>query len=137
MTDRIETSLAVLERVSPRRVEILFKPSVLIDVAGLAAIFEQRKRMQGDEAVGLLVVIPSDAELDIAVLGTDQFARNDGAEGLIAMATVAGSGINEMLTNLFFAYFPQGFPQRVFTDLSEARAWLAIQERGAGSGQPA
>jgi len=27
----------------------------------------------------------------------------------------AVSSINEMLTNLFFACFPQGFPQRVFT----------------------
>ncbi len=133
----VETPLAHLQRLTPRLVEIRFKPSVTIDVAGLATIFEARKRMQGADAVSLLVVIPPDAEMEIAVLGTDQFARNDGAEGLIAMATVAQSSMNEMLTKLFFAYFPQGFPSQVFTDLAEARAWLALQERDGGQGRPA
>jgi len=94
----VETPLGLLERVSPRSVEIRFKPAVTIDVAGLATIFEVRKRMQGADAVSLLVVIPPDAEMEIAVLGTDQFARNDGTEGLIAMATVAQSSMNEMLS---------------------------------------
>lgn len=94
----VETPLGLLERVSPRSVEIRFKPAVTIDVAGLATIFEVRKRVQGADAVSLLVVIPPDAEMEIAVLGTDQFARNDGTEGLIAMATVAQSSMNEMLS---------------------------------------
>jgi hypothetical protein len=35
--------------------------------------------MQGNDPVSLLVVIPPDAEREIAVPGIDQFARNDGA----------------------------------------------------------
>lgn len=79
MTDRFETPLAILQRVTPRRVEIRFKPAVTIHVAGLVAIFQERKRMQGNDPVSLLVVIPPDAEREIAVPGIDQFARNDGA----------------------------------------------------------
>jgi len=79
MTDRFETPLAILQRVTPRRVEIRFKPAVTIHVAGLVAIFQERKRMQGNDPVSLLVVIPPYAEREIAVPGIDQFARNDGA----------------------------------------------------------
>lgn len=132
MTDRADTVDATVERASPRRVVIRFRPGTQIGVSGLADIFEQRKRLQGADPVSLLVVLPQDAQLDIAVRGDDQFARNEGADGLIAMATVAGGGINEVLTNLFFAYFPQGFPNRVFGSEPEAAEWLDGMEAGRG-----
>lgn len=124
-----ETPLAVLERVSPHRVEIRFKQGMFINVIGLAAIFEERKRMHGTEEVSLLVIIPDDADLDIAIVGKDQFKANDGVKGLTAMATVAGSTVSETLTELFFAYFPQEFPVQVFKGLGPAREWLDGQDR--------
>ncbi len=120
----VETPLAHVERVAPRLVEIRFKHTVFIDAMGIAQIFEERKRLQGNDAVAVFMSIPADAELDLAVLGKDHFQANDGADGLIAMATVAQSSMNEMLAKLFFAYFPQGFPSQVFTEADQARAWL-------------
>ncbi len=124
MALRSETSLAFLERVSPDRIEIRFKEGVHIDVPGIAAIFEERKRMQGSDRLTLLIVIPASAELELAVLGRDHFRVNDGTDGLLAMATVASDIMHEMLSSLFFVYFPQDFPSRVLNSETEARAWL-------------
>lgn len=129
MDQRNETPLAFLERVSPERIEIRFKEGVHIDVRGVAAIFEERKRMQGADRVTLLMVIPASAELELAVLGKDHFRANNGAEGLLAMATVASDVMHEMLTGLFFVYFPQDFPSRVLNTESAARLWLDEMEQ--------
>jgi hypothetical protein len=77
----------------------------------------------------LLLVIPPSAELELAVLGRDHFRENDGVQGLMAVATVASDMMHEMLSGLFFAYFPQDFPSRVLGSESVARAWLDEMEQ--------
>jgi hypothetical protein len=72
----------------------------------------------------ILMVIPTDAQIDLTVMATDHFKVNDGVDGVRSMATVARSSVNEMLSSLFFAYFPQGFPARVFTEETEAEEWI-------------
>lgn len=120
-----ETSIASIERTSPSRVEIRFKPEVYIDTKGFAEVFQERIRLCGTDHVHILMVIPTDAEIDPTLMATDHFKANGGVEGVQAIASVSGSSVNEMLTSLYFAYFPQAFPARVFNTEQEAGDWLA------------
>jgi hypothetical protein len=128
-----ETPLARIERTGPSRVEIRFRPDVYIDAQGIAEIFQERIRLCGKDHVQILMVMPPGVEIDLAVMATDHFKVNNGVDGVLAMATVAGSSMNEMLASLFFAYFPQGFPARMFPDEREAEEWLASVNVKAGT----
>lgn len=123
-----ETPLAFVERTGISRVEIRFKPDVYIDAQGIAEVFQERIRLCGKDPIHILMVIPPDAQIDLTVMATDHFKVNDGVDGVLGIATVAGSSMNELLTSLFFAYFPQGFPARVFSSEAEALDWLSGPE---------
>ncbi|MCC7501313.1 MAG: STAS/SEC14 domain-containing protein [Flavobacteriales bacterium] len=118
------TPLADLTHVSPGRVEVRFKPAVFINAAGIAAIMQERVKLCGVAPIAIMLVLPPDAELDLAVMSADHYKANRSTDGLKAVAIVAESSMSELLVKLYFAYFPQGFPTRIFLQEDEAKAWL-------------
>lgn len=118
------TPLADLTRVSPEQVEVRFKPAAFINAAGIAAIMQERVKLCGTDPITILMVLPPDAEIDLAVMAADHYKANKSTDGLKAMAIVAESSMSELLVKLYFAYFPQGFPISIFLQEDEAKAWL-------------
>lgn len=128
-TSHRETPLATIERVGPDRVVVRFKPAVRVDAQGIAEIMAVRKALCGSDRVSLLMVLPSEVELDMQVISTDHYRINDSAEQLIAVAVVAEGSMGEMMARLYYAYFPPTFPCEVFTREEEAALWLEKQVR--------
>lgn len=128
------TPLADLTLVTPERVEVRFKPAVFINAVGIAAIMQERVKLCGTDPIAIMMVLPPDAELDLAVMAADHYKANRSTDGLKAVAIVAESSMSELLVKLYFAYFPQGFPTRIFQQEDEARAWL---DAGFDAGQQA
>ena len=123
MTETIETIHATLSRTGPHEIEIRFAPGTL-DKQGIAEVIVARKQLAGDAPVGLLLIIPPDTELDVAMIATDHQKIHAAEEQILGLAAVAGSGIAETLLRLYKAYYPKPFRAEVFTDEGEARTWL-------------
>ena len=75
----------------------------------------------------MLSVMPPDVDFEVRITTTDHFAPERGKDPLMALAVVAQDKVAEMVTKLYFSYFPQFFRIRIFTDEEEARAWLLEQ----------
>ena len=124
MIELVETRCAVLARTGPNEVEIRFRPGIVLDRSGIAEVIGERKRMCGTSPIGLLLIVPSDTELDIAVINTDHLKVNQATDHVVGFAVVAGSSVSETLLRLYKAYYPPEFSAEVFTDEEEARTWL-------------
>jgi hypothetical protein len=124
MIELVETRCAVLARTGPNEVEVRFRPGIVLGRSGIAEVIGERKRMCGDTSVGLLLIVPADTELDVAVIGTDHLKVNRASDHVLGFAVVAGSAISETLLRLYKAYYPPEFSAEVFTDEGEARTWL-------------
>ncbi len=124
MEGAIQTQQATLTRIGPNEVEVRFAGGMLIDRAGIAEIMQERKRMCGDTPVGLLVIVPNDSELDLAVINTDHYRVNQSGDRVLALALVAGTITAETLMRLYQAYYPPTFRAEVFLSETEARGWL-------------
>lgn len=135
METTVQTQQAIITRISPNEVEVRFGDGVVIDKVGIAEIMQERKRMCGDTPVGLLLIVPGDTELDVAIINTDHYRANQGSEHVIALAVVAGSLMSETLISLYRAYYPTTFRSEVFMKEEEARSWLR-QRIGEATGGP-
>ncbi|MBP6696608.1 MAG: hypothetical protein KA175_03245 [Flavobacteriales bacterium] len=124
---RHETALAKIERMDAHRVEVRFKPAVRVDAKGIAEIMGLRKALCGMDRVAILVVIPSDVELDMGLMNLDHYRANDSADQLTAVAVVAEGSMGEMMVRLYYAYFPPTFQCQMFSLESEAALWLRQQ----------
>jgi hypothetical protein len=127
MTSLTETRLAILERVSPELLEVRFKPGQKIDLSGLHDILLERQRMCNGEPYDVLAIIPPDTDFEMNVMTQDHY-RGLGLERCTRkVAWAASDMLSERMASLYFAYFPQPFPTRVFSDEAEARQWLLGQ----------
>jgi hypothetical protein len=127
MTSLTETRLATLERVSPELLEVRFKPGQKIDLAGVHDILIERQRMCNGEPYHVLAVLPPDADFEMSVMTQDHY-RGLGLERCTrSLAWAATDMLAERMASLYYAYFPQPFPTRVFTEEAEARKWLLEQ----------
>lgn len=84
----------------------------------------ERKRMCAGSPVGLLLIVPPDTELDMAIISTDHLKVNRATNNVLGFAVVASSVVSEILLRLYKAYYPTLFQAEVFTDETEARTWL-------------
>ena len=75
----------------------------------------------------MLSIIPKDMDFDVSVTGVDHFAPERGHDTLRALAVVVHDNMAEMVTKLFFSYFPTVFRTKVFDGEAEARSWLKEQ----------
>lgn len=131
MGTTVQTQQATITRISPNEVEVRFVDGIVVDKAGIAEIMQERKRMCGDTSVGLLLIVPGDTELDVAIINTDHYRANQSGEHVIALAVVAGSIMSETLIGLYRAYYPTTFRSEVFMKEEEARSWLRQRIREA------
>lgn len=131
MTEKIQTRSASLTRIGPHEIEIRFTSGILLDRDGIAEVIGERKRMHGDTPVGLLLIVPDDVELDVAIINTDHLKANQATDHILGFAVVAGSMMSEALLRLYKAYYPTSFAAEVFTDEVEARAWLRTRVAAA------
>ncbi len=139
MTERTETPNATITRTGVSEIETRFKPGIRLDGAGIAEVIRERVRMSGGAPVGVLLIIPSDTELDMAMISTDHLKANEATDNILGFAVVAQGTIAEALLRLYKAYYPTPFDSAVFTDEDEARAWLrkCIAEGAGAKGEEA
>ena len=123
----ITTRLAEMTMVEPGFLEQRFHAGAKLDLGGFQENKEARFRLCGDSPYLMLSVMPSDIDFEVRITTTDHFAPERGKDLLIALAVVAQDNVAEMVTKLYFSYFPQTFRLCVFNGEDEARAWLMLQ----------
>lgn len=124
----IETRLATMTMVEPGYLEQRFRPNIRIDLAGFEENRKARFTLAGDEPCVMLSVFPQEIDFDVQITSSDHFAPERGKETLIALAVVANDSMFEMVSRLYFAYFPQVFNTRVFSSEQDARNWLLLHK---------
>ena len=115
MTEQVHTRWATLSWLCPNTIEVRFTSGVRLDMSAIAEVITARKRMQGDTPVGLLLIIPSETELDVAIIGTDHLRVHQATDNVLAFAVVARSAVSEVLLRLYKAYYPTLSRAAVFT----------------------
>jgi hypothetical protein len=122
---KIETGLAVLERVSHELVEVRFKPDVRLDQQGLGEVVRAKHTLCEEAPADILLVMPPEVDLDLKVLSMDHREENGGCGGSQRLAFAAGSSFNEQLARIYFRYHPRTNETAIFQSEEEARGWLA------------
>jgi hypothetical protein len=130
MQQLVETRLAIIALATPHQVDVRFRSGIIIDSAGIAEIMIERQRLGGDNDVGILVVIPTDADIDVGVINVDHYKVNRSTRHVIGMAMVVGNMLAETLISLYNAYYPPEFPFKVFTSEAAAREWMDELTKG-------
>lgn len=112
---------------APGRLEQRFHSGAKLDPDGFAENKTARFELCGDEPYLMLTVFPKDIDFELRVTTSDHFAPERGKDALQALAIVALDNVAEMVTKLYFSYFPQLFRIRVFTEEADARSWWMEQ----------
>ena len=121
------TSIAKLIVVRPDLVEIHYDPGIVFDTQSVAEVQMKRREVMGDRPYATLTIIPEDVNFELNTMRQD-FGKADRTKSqLLASAVVAKSSMIEMLTKLYFSYFPQLHRILVTDDEQAARTWLAAQ----------
>ncbi len=123
----IETRIATITLVAPGFLEQRYHPGERIDLAGFAENKRARFALAEGRPCVMLSIIPSDMDFDMNVTGVDHFGPERDQDSLRALAVVVHDSMAEMVTKLFFTYFPTVFRARVFGEEAEARRWLQQQ----------
>lgn len=123
----IETRIARMSLVEPGFIEQRFRSGERIDLPGFAENKKARFELMNGDTCVMLSVIPKDMDFDVSVTGVDHFAPERGRDTLRALAVVVNDNMSEMVTKLFFSYFPTVFRTKVMSSESEARSWLEQQ----------
>lgn len=127
MSLRSETRLAFLELNENNWLEIEVKPGAFFDLVGIHELIAERRRLTDNAPVGVLLVLPSDADLDPVVVSVNHYADPEISNGLLALAVVVDKTLLEIMFKLFLAYYPQRFGTGIFKTRSEAQKWLSIE----------
>lgn len=113
--------------VEPGYIIQRFKEGARIDLPG----FAENKRARFDLADGrtcvMLSILPRDMDFDVGVTRVDHFGPERGEDTLRALAVVVNDNMAEMVTKLYFSYFPTVFRTKVVDSEEEGRTWLHAQ----------
>jgi len=123
----IETRIATMSLVAPGFIEQRFRLGTRIDLAGFAENKKARFELADGVTCVMLSVIPKDMDFDVSVTTVDHFGPVRGMDTLQALAVVVQDNMSEMVTKLFFSYFPQVFRTKVMDNEDDARVWLQQQ----------
>lgn len=113
--------------VAPGFIEQRFHEHVRIDLPGFQENKVARLELAAGRTCVMLSIIPKDMDFDVKVTRVDHFAPERGADTLKALAVVVNDNMFEMVSKLYFSYFPQVFRTLVTDDEKEARTWLQAQ----------
>ena len=120
----VHTEAADIERMDGGDVEIRFRKEARITLSAIQEILDARVKFCGLGEYAVLVTLPEDIDFDISVLTNDHYQDRELHRCTYAVAWDAESKMNEQLVEIFYRYFPQRFPVKVFRSKDEAREWL-------------
>lgn len=123
----IATRIATITLVRPGFLEQRYHPGERIDLPGFAENKRARLELTQGMPCVMLSIIPRDMDFDMEVTAVDHFGPERGQDTLRALAVVVHDSMAEMVTKLFFTYFPTVFRTQVFNQETEARRWLEQQ----------
>ncbi|MBL7951237.1 MAG: STAS/SEC14 domain-containing protein [Flavobacteriales bacterium] len=121
------TEIATLIIVSPDLVEIHYHPGTVFNAQAVGEVQEKRRSLMGNRPYATLTIIPEDVDYNMDAMSKDQGHADRTQSQLLATAVVAKASMIQMLTKLYFSYFPQLHRIYVTDDEQAARAWLAKQ----------
>ena len=121
------TRLAALERMSNDFLMVRLKEGVTIDRPGIREIVDAGRAMPLRQPLPVVVTIPEDTDLDLAVMRMDHAVQECPCDHLGMLAIASESTLMHSLAKLYFAYFPQDFPVGVFSTVQEAMTWVEEQ----------
>lgn len=124
MNEQLETDAAILRKAPDGALEVRFKPNVTLDKEKIAQILDARESLCGSGRYPVLVVLPKDFDFEVDAISHDHYQDRGLEQCTYAVAWDAGSELGERLVEMFYTYFPQRFPVRVFRSEEEARGWL-------------
>ena len=130
-----DTRLAHLIRVRPELVEIRYKAGSTLGGQALAEVQEARRELMGERPYATLTIIPEDVDFQLDSMNKDHAAVDRTQGLLIATAVVCRANMIQMLTKLYFSYFPQMHRILVTDNEAEGRTWVTTQlEQNAQTG---
>lgn len=86
----------------------------------------------GNRPHATLTIIPENVDYRLETMKQDQGQADRTQSQLLASAVVAKASMIEMLTKLYFSYFPQLHRTLVTDNEETARTWLAKQMKEIG-----
>ncbi len=122
-----DTSIATIIVISPELVEIRYKPGITFDPKSVTEVQEKRREVMGNRPYATLTLIPEDVDFNLETMRRDQGQQDRTQSQLLASAVVASSSMIEMLTKLYFSYYPQLHRILVTDDEQAARTWIEQQ----------
>jgi hypothetical protein len=121
----IDTRLATLSFLASGILCIRFKEAVVLDLAGVNEIVEQRAKMANGKPIPVMVVLGPDSFGDVRVNITDHAQRV--RHVTLAEATVAPDEWIKRLADLYYDHHQPPFPTAIFATEAEAEQWLKAQ----------
>ncbi len=132
------TAIATLKLVGPQLIEIHYDEGCMFRADAVAEVQAKRRELMGNRPYATLTIIPEDVDYNLDTMGRDQGQTDRTESQVIASAVVVKASMIEMLTRLYFSYFPQ--LQRTFVTHDEpaARAWIKeqLEQDAANAGYP-
>lgn len=122
-----ETSIATIIVVSTDLVEIHYHPGIVFNAQAVGEVQMKRREVMGSRPYATLTIIPEDVDYNMDAMKQDAGKTDRTQSQLLASAVVAKASMIEMLTKLYFSYFPQLHRIYVTDDEKAARAWLELQ----------
>lgn len=122
-----DTAIATLIVINKDLVEIHYKPGILFDPKSVAEVQMKRRELMGSRPYSTLTLIPEDVDFSLETMRQDQGQADRTQSQLLASAVVCRSNMIEMLTKLYFSYYPQLHRILVTDKEQQARDWLEQQ----------
>ncbi|MEZ4808486.1 MAG: hypothetical protein R2815_13565 [Flavobacteriales bacterium] len=113
--------------VAGNLVEIHYDHGIVFTNEKVREVHALRRSVLGDTPHATLTILPEEMDYRSETMQQDQGAMDRGTGALLASAIVTKDSMVEMLTKLYFSYFPQLHRIRVTASEQDARSWLATQ----------
>ena len=127
MNESMSTTLAIVTRTAPDRLEVRCHEGVYWSERSIAEFIQVRATLAGGTPMKVLVVLPEDLHFDTQTLASMHYAPTTLPEHCRAEAWAVRNTLNEKITELYFRYFPSPVPSAYFLSEEEANAWLLGQ----------
>lgn len=122
-----ETSTATFERVAPRYIQQRYRPDARITQECVQENLLVRQRLCNGEPCAVMVVFPAEVRVNPSATNTDHFRDHRTKGDILALAVVTDSAQMHTASKLYFMYFQQAFPVKVFDEERDAHRWLLQQ----------
>lgn len=120
-------SIATLKVMGGGLVEIHYRPGIVFNTANVTEVQMLRRQVMGDRPYATLTFIPEDVDFQMEAMQHDHSRADRTQSQLLASAVVAKASMIEMLTKLWFSYFPQLHRVLVTDNETTAREWMTVQ----------